>query len=65
MAATLKEVVWPAVTVWFVGGVVIVGATGAGLTVSVAVVLVTVPAVFVTTAANVDPLSAVVVASVV
>jgi len=48
--------VCPAVTVWFAGGVVIVGATGPGLTVSVAAVLVTVPAVFVTTTANVDPL---------
>jgi hypothetical protein len=45
--------------------VVIVGATGAGFTVSVAAELVTVPAVFVTTTANVDPLSDVVVAGVV
>jgi len=40
-------------------------ATGAAFTVSVAAALVTVPAVFVTTARNVDPLSAVVVTSVV
>jgi len=38
---------------------------GAGFTVSVAAALVTVPAVFVTTVRNVDPLSAVVVAGVV
>jgi hypothetical protein len=55
----------PAVTVWFPGCVEIAGATGAGFTVSVAALLVTVPAVFVTTTANVDPLSAVVVAGVV
>jgi len=45
--------------------VVIVGATAVALTVSVAEALVTVPAVFVTTTANVDPLSEVVVAGVV
>jgi hypothetical protein len=44
---------------------VIVGATGAAFTVSVAAMLVTVPAVFVTATANVDPLSAVVVEDVV
>jgi hypothetical protein len=52
--------VCPAVTVWFAGCVVIVGATGAGFTVSVAALLVTVPAVLLTTTANADPLSAVV-----
>jgi len=57
--------VCPAVTVWLPGCVVIVGVTGAGLTVSVAAELVTVPAVFVTTTENVDPLSEVVVAGVV
>jgi hypothetical protein len=45
--------------------VVIAGATGAGFTVSVAALLVTVPAVFVTTTVNADPLSEVVVAGVV
>jgi hypothetical protein len=45
--------------------VVIVGATGAGFTVSVAAELVTVPAVFVTTTEKADPLSEVVVAGVV
>jgi hypothetical protein len=53
------------VTVWLVGCVVIVGATGAAFTVSVAVALVTVPAVLLTTTRNVDPLSVVVVADVV
>jgi hypothetical protein len=57
--------VCPAVTVWFAGCVVIAGATGAGFTVSVAALLVAVPAVFVTTTANVDPLSEVAVAGVV
>jgi len=36
VAATLKEAVWPVVTVWLAGCVVIEGATGAALTVSVA-----------------------------
>jgi hypothetical protein len=57
--------VCPAVTVWFAGCVVIVGATAAAFTVSVAAALVTVPAEFVTTARNVDPLSEVVVTGVV
>jgi len=61
----VKLAVCPAVTVWFAGAVVIVGATAAALTVSVAAALVAVPAVFVTTARNVDPLSAVVVTGVV
>ena len=52
------------VTVWLAGCVVIVGATGAGFTVSVAVPLVTVPAVFVTVTEKVDPLSEVVVVGV-
>jgi hypothetical protein len=62
---TVNVAVCPAVTVWFPGCVVIVGATGAGFTVSVAAALVTVPAVFVTTTANADPLSDIVVAGVV
>jgi len=41
--------VWPAVTVWFVGWVVIAGGV-AGFTVSVAAVVVAVPAEFVNTA---------------
>jgi hypothetical protein len=56
--------VCPAVTVWLTGCVVIVGDAGAGFTVSVAAVLVAVPAVFVTTTVNVDPLSEVAVAGV-
>jgi hypothetical protein len=61
----VKLAVCPAVTVWFAGWVVIEGATAAAFTVSVAAALVTVPAVFVTTTRNVDPLSAVVVTGVV
>src|SRR5258705_3241556 len=64
-AVTVNVAVCPAVTVWFAGCVVIVGATGAAFTVSVADALVTVPAVFVTTTLNADPLSEVVVAGVV
>jgi hypothetical protein len=44
---------------------VIVGATGAAFTVSVAAMLFTVPTVLLTTTPNVDPLSAVVVTGVV
>jgi hypothetical protein len=44
---------------------VIVGATAAAVTVSVAAALVTLPAVLLTTTSNVDPLSAVVVTGVV
>jgi len=64
-ATTGKVAVCPAVTVWFTGWVVIVGATGAGFTVSVAALLVTVPAVLLTTTAKLAPLSAVVVVGVV
>jgi hypothetical protein len=64
-AVTANLAVCPAVTVWFAGCVVIVGATGAAFTVSVADALVTVPAVFVTTTRKVAPLSAVVVTGVV
>jgi len=64
-AVTVNVAVCPAVTVWFAGCVVIVGATGAAFTVSVPDALVTVPAVFVTTAPNADPLSELVVAGVV
>ena len=65
MAATLKEAVWPAVTVWLAGCAVIEGATGAALTVSVAGLLVTLPAVLLTTTVNSAPLSELVVAGVV
>jgi hypothetical protein len=53
------------VTVWLVGCVVIEGGTAAAFTVSVAVLLVTVPAVLLTSTRNVDPLSDVVVAGMV
>jgi len=65
LATTVNAAVCPAVTVWFPGCVVIAGATGAGFTVSAAEALVAVPAVLLTTTANADPLSAVVVAGVV
>jgi hypothetical protein len=64
-ATTVNVAVCPAITVWFAGGVVIVGATGAAFTVNVAAALVTVPAVFVTTTRNADPLSEVIVTGVV
>jgi len=65
VAVTLKEMVWPAVTVWLAGWVVIEGASGAALTVRVAALLVTLPAVLLTTTVNWAPLSEVVVAGVV
>ena len=65
LAATLKLAVWPAVTVWFAGCEVIDGATAAAFTVREALLLVALPAEFVTTTENIDPLSAVVVAGVV
>jgi hypothetical protein len=65
VATTVNVAVCPAVTVWFAGCVVIAGATGAAFTVSVAAVLVAAPALLLTTTANVDPLSEVVVAAVV
>jgi hypothetical protein len=65
VAATVNVAVCPAVTVWFPGCVVIAGATAAAFTVSVAALLVAVPAVLLTIAPNVAPLSPVVVAGVV
>ena len=47
-----------AATVTLAGGVVMPGGTGAGVTVSVAAALVTVPAPLVTTTSNCAPLSA-------
>jgi hypothetical protein len=64
-AVTEKVALCPAVTVWLTGCVVIEGATVAAFTVSVAGLLVALPAVFVTTTANCAPLSEVVVAGVV
>ena len=57
--------VWPAVTVWFAGWVVIEGVTRAALTVRVAAVLVAEPTELMTITRKVDPLSALVVAGVV
>ncbi|MGH7749953.1 MAG: hypothetical protein ACREQ5_35065 [Candidatus Dormibacteria bacterium] len=61
----MNVAVCPAVTVWFTVCVVIVGATVAAVTVSVAALLVALPAVFVTTTSNVDPLSVITVTGVV
>jgi hypothetical protein len=65
IAATVKVAVWPAVTVWLAGCVVIDGATGAALTVSIATLLVTLPTKLLSTTVNCAPLSAAVVAGVV
>src|SRR5258705_6082714 len=62
VAATLKEAVWPVVTVWPAGCVVIEGATGAAFTVRVAALLVTLPALIPVTKGNRMPSSAFVVA---
>jgi hypothetical protein len=64
-AVTEKVTLRPAVTVWLTGCVVIDGATGAELTVSAAALLVTLPALLLTTTVNCAPLSDVVVAGVV
>ena len=65
LATTVNVAVCPAVTVWFAGCVVIVGATAAAVTVNVAFALVALPAVLLTTTSNVAPLSVVAVAGVV
>ena len=66
VAATEKVAVCPAVTVWLAGCVLIDGATAAGaLTVSMALLLVMLPAELVTTTEKVEPLSVVAVAAVV
>jgi hypothetical protein len=57
VAATLKVADWPVVTVWLAGCAVIEGATGAGFTESVAVLLVALPALLLTTTVNSAPLS--------
>jgi hypothetical protein len=58
--------VCPAFTVWFAGCVVIVGACGAAwFTVSIALLLVTLPVELLIATENADPLSAVVVTGVV
>ena len=65
VAVTENVAVCPAVIVRLEGCVVIEGATGAGLTVSVAALLVTLPAELLTTTVNCAPLSEVVSAGVV
>jgi hypothetical protein len=66
VVATLKVAVWPAVTVWLAGWLVIEGATSVlPLTVSVAVLLVIFPAELLTTTENFAPLSDVLVVGVV
>ena len=62
LAVTLKDAVWPAFTVSFAGGVVIVGGE---FTVKVAGVLVAVPTAFVTVTVKSEPLSPLTVAGVV
>ena len=57
--------VWPAVTVLLTGCEVMEGATRVALTLSVAVLLVTLPAELLTTTLNCDPLSDATVAGVV
>ena len=64
-AVTEKVAVCPAVTVWLAGWLVIEGATGAGFTVRIAALLVTLPTELVTTTVNCALLSAVVSAGVV
>src|SRR5260370_18540811 len=56
-AVTVNVAVCPAVTVWFAGWVVIVGAAGSALTVPVADTLFTRTAVYVTIIPNVSPVS--------
>ena len=62
VAVTVNVAVWPAVTVWLAGGVVM---AGGAFTVSVAVLLVTLPVLFVTVTVNNAPLSEALVAGVV
>ncbi len=65
MATTENVAVCPAVTDWLAGCVVMPGATGSGFTVSVAGLLVIVPAVLLMATWKVEPLSAFVVGGVV
>ncbi len=64
-AATVNEAVFPAITVWLAGCVVIAGATVALVTVKIPALLVAVPAVLLTTTVNFALLSVVVSAGVV
>ena len=65
VAVTVKVAVWPAVTVWLTGCVVMDGPTGAAETVRVAALLVTLPVLLLTVTVNWVPLSDDVVAGVV
>jgi hypothetical protein len=65
LAATVNEAVFPAITVWLAGCVVIAGATEALVTVSRAALLVALPALLLTSALNCALLSPVVSAGVV
>lgn len=65
VAATVNEAVFPAITVWLAGCLVICGATVALVTVSTAALLVALPAVLITSAVNCALLSAIVSAGVV
>src|SRR5256885_12300925 len=58
VATTVNVAVCPTVTVWLAGWVVIEGAVALAFTVSVAALLVTLPAVLLTTTVNCAPLSA-------
>lgn len=64
-AATVNEAVFPAITVWLAGCVVIVGAAVVVVTVRIAALLFAAPAELLTTAENWALLSAVVTAGVV
>ncbi len=65
LAATVNDAVFPAITVWLAGCVVMAGATVVLVTVSIAAALVALPAVLLTSAVNIALLSAVVSAGVV
>jgi len=65
VAATAKDAVFPAITVWLAGCVVIEGATKGLVTVSIAALLVALPALLLTATVNFELLSAVVSAGVV
>jgi len=65
VAATENVAVWPAVTVWLAGCVVIDGATEAVVTVRMAALLVALPAALFTTTVNCVPLSELIVTGVV
>ena len=65
LAVTVKEAVFPAITVWLAGCVVIAGATEALITVSTAALLVALPVVLLTATVNLALLSVAVSAGVV